>query len=218
MDWHAGDIVACYGTDLISRVITARTSWPIDPWSCWDAPSHVAIVHADPHHGCVFVESTTLCVTPCLVCGVCHSGVQVQRPEDRLEHYTVAGGRVDVYRLAGINRLSAWERSRLSDFLGEMISVGGDYDKLGALISGSWSSGIFRVTNTDVRTVFCSELIAFVLMALGRMNRENPMRYSPGRLLRVLRRTGVYELIPSHLPQGVTKFVDGPQLRIHDAS
>ncbi|MBT6153663.1 MAG: hypothetical protein HOH82_03115, partial [Planctomycetaceae bacterium] len=47
--------------------------------------------------------------------------------------------------------------------------------------------------NADLNELFCSELVAAVLMRLSRLNRTNPTRYNPACLLRQLVREGSYQ-------------------------
>ena len=44
----------------------------------------------------------------------------------------------------------------------------------------------------DLHEVFCSELIAATLQRLCRLNREDPTRFNPGRLVRRLIHEGTY--------------------------
>jgi len=215
MQWSAGDVLCCYGTDWLSRAIRVKTSWPFDPCSVWDPPSHIGIITDDASLGRVLVESTTICAAPCLVARRRKSGIQVHPPDERVADYTRPGGRVDVYRQVGIHRLGETEIHRLNLALRELIEEGAEYDKLGALISGLALSSVTRWSNASLRTLFCSELVAAVLMRVNLLNRDNPMRYSPGRLLRELLRTGVYRRVRQHLPQGVIRFGNYAELRLH---
>jgi hypothetical protein len=191
-----GDIAACYGGDLISRAIRLATASLLAPPRLRLPPSHVAILC--PHAGrMVWVESTTLCPHPCLLRRLHVSGVQAHRPEDRISDYTLSRGRVDLYRLVDVNSLSSDEASLLSRILiGHFVQRGLTYDYGGAVLSGT---RVFQLTRlfpgADLEQLFCSELIAAVLMRLGRMNRANPARFHPGRLLRTLVRTGVYRFV-----------------------
>mgnify|MGYP006200327081 CR=1 FL=1 len=77
-DLRAGDVVACYGTDLVSRCITYLTAWPLAPRGLRLAPSHVAvIVPWDGHNRLAWAESTTLTGHTCLARGERVKGWQV---------------------------------------------------------------------------------------------------------------------------------------------
>lgn len=196
--FQPGDIAACYGTDRVSRVISLGTASLFAPRRLRLGPSHVAILCE--HRGSpLWLESTTLCRHPCAILGYPVSGVQSHLPEDRIRDYVEDGGRVDVYRLTGIDRLSQSESEMLSrilirHFLGRLIT----YDTGGALLSGT---RLFKRTRlfprADLNELFCSELVAAVLMRLGRMNRANPTRYNPACLLRQLVREGTYRYLTS---------------------
>ena len=148
------------------------------------------------HHGSpVWVESTTLCRHPCVILGRQTSGVQVHLPEARIDDYVSAGGRVDLYRLSPVDRLSHDESNLLTrvlikHFIGRMVG----YDTGGALLSGT---RLFKRTRllpqADLNELFCSELAAKVFMRLGRLNRDNPTRYNPANLFRQLVREGTIQ-------------------------
>lgn len=186
-----GDLMACWSGDAIGRAITLGTMQPWAPRGLRLGPSHVAIVCR--HRGQpLWVESTTLCDTPCAITGRPMVGVQTHLPEDRLPSY--AAGRVVRYRLTPINRLSDAESSLLTHILlHHFLGRASPYDLSGAVLSGLRCGRIVRaVLGADLGEVFCSELAAAVLMRLGRLNRADPAGYSPARLLRRLVRTGVY--------------------------
>ena len=191
--FQPGDIVACFGTDVGSRAISIATASLRGPSGLFWGPSHAAILC--PHAGeLLWVESTTFCRRPCRVQGRVTSGVQAHAPRWRIADYLEAGGRVDLYRLAGIESLSLAEADLLSRILiRHFVARGIDYDLAGALLSGtrvlSWTH---LFPGADLNHLFCSELIAAVLMRLGRMARDNPSRFHPARLLRQLVRCGTY--------------------------
>lgn len=200
-----GDIVACYGTDWASRVVSWGTASLFGPSALKFGPSHVAML-CEWRDGPLWIESTTLCRLPCRVRGLHCRGMQAHHPENRLQDYWRSGGRCDLYRLSPIDELSRNESLQLTGMLLEFVHRGLDYDLSGALISGTRALRLTRFLHRDQETVFCSELLAAVLQRLGRMNREDPTRYSPARLLRTLiaqgtyRRVGPIEPVPELLP------------------
>ncbi len=197
-DFQPLDLAACYGSDLTARAISYGTASLLAPARLRIGPSHVALMCE--HHGrMVWVESTTLCRHPCVIRGESVIGCQAHLPESRLYDYCSSGGRVDIYRLAPIERLSSAESRLLTKilvrhFIGRQVT----YDMGGALLSGT---RLFKRTrllpSADLNELFCSELVAAVLMRLGRMNRANPTRFNPACLLRQLVRQGTYGCIRS---------------------
>ena len=191
--FQPGDIAVCFGRDIASRVVSTATLQLAAPAGLRWGPSHVAIL--SPHAGdCLWVESTTLAARPCLIQGRCVSGVQAHRPVDRIGDYSHPGGRVDLYRLVDIEMLAASEVRLLAHILFDhFLARSVTYDLCGALLSGT---RVFQLTRffpgADFHQLFCSELVAAVLMRLGRLGRGNPTRYPPARLLRALVRNGTY--------------------------
>jgi hypothetical protein len=125
------------------------------------------------------------------------AGAQAHRPADRIREYLEGGGRVDIYRLSHFHRLSS-EESRLLTrlLLNEFLDPGLGYDLGGALLSGT---RIFQLTRlfpgANLEQLFCSELVAAVIMRLNRLNHANPTRFNPARLMRELVRTGKYQRV-----------------------
>lgn len=198
-DFEPLDLLACYGTDATARAITWLTASPLAPRRLRWGPSHVAVICQ--HHGSsLWLESTTLCEHPCAVLGYQVDGVQGHLPEMRIHDYVAAGGRVDLYRLSAVDRLSKAESELLSKilvrhFIGQRVT----YDFGGALLSGT---RLFKRTRllpaADLNGLFCSEMVAAVLMRLGRLNRANPTRYNPACLLRQVVREGTFQFVRSH--------------------
>lgn len=198
MDYEPGDIFACYGSDHTSRFISSVTASIFAPVRLRFGPSHVAMMCAwqnEPH----WVESTTLCPHPCRVHQKLVEGPQSQFPEQRIQDYLATGGRVDLYRLTPINRLTAEESQLLSHLLiQQFVAVSTPYDLPGALLSGTRLLSLTRLfPQADLQSLFCSELIAAVLMRLNRMNHANPARFHPARLLRTLVDNGTYQFVES---------------------
>jgi hypothetical protein len=121
-------------------------------------------------------------------------GVQAHLPEDRIADYLDPGGQVELYRLTALNRLTREDSERLQSLLiQELLLNHVAYNLSGALLSGTRFLQLTRLLPApSLRQLFCSELIAAVLMRLGLMNRSNPMRFNPARLLRELVHTGTY--------------------------
>lgn len=196
--YEAGDLVACYGTNAASRFISAITAQPTAPGGLRWGPSHVAIVCKYRDRD-LWVESTTMCDHPCEIQCEPVDGVQAHIPQNRIADYVSSGGRVDVYRLVGLNKLSEAESKLLTQIvLRHLLGRRRAYDLRGALISGTRLLRL--IPGAKLEDLFCSELVAAVLMRLGRMNHSNPARYHPARLLRELVRTGVYRRVDFSRP------------------
>lgn len=191
-----GDILACYGGDLLSKAISIGTSFPLDPFSCWLPPSHVAII-AQWNNRLVWVESTTQCHRSCIYRGYPVDGVQVHSPPDRIADYVQSKGRVDVYRLHPCFMLDKHDQNRLTRTLFRgFVEPSVHYDLIGAVRSGFKLRRLTRgLWSADLDHVFCSELVAATLMRCGILNQDDPAIYSPGRLLRDVRRLDRYRLV-----------------------
>jgi len=130
----------------------------------------------------------------CLIRGEHVAGVQVHEPDNRIRDYLAQGGKVIRYALTPINRLTGSESELLTKILlGKFVERGINYDLGGALISGTRVFQLLRsFPGADLNRLFCSELVSAVLQRLGRLNRTNPTRHNPARLLREAVRQGVY--------------------------
>jgi hypothetical protein len=190
-----GDILACYGTDRVSRTISFGTASVRRPRRLWLGPSHVGIVVEHPSRGLLVVESTSLCDHPCVFQGRRVSGAQAHYPEQRIGDYLTAGGRVDVWRLNPFWAFSDGESAEITQllcryFVGRHLR----YDMRGAITSGTRVlCKVLSWLETDLETVFCSELLAFALMRLHRLPLDNATQFSPARLLRRLYALNVYD-------------------------
>ncbi len=200
-DFQSLDLLACYSPGWTGRVISWGTASLFGPRRLRIGPSHIALI-CQYHGSPVWVESTTLCPHPCVILGRRISGVQAHLPELRIQDYIHQGGRVDLYRLFPIDRLGKKESQLLSrilirHFIGKEVT----YDMGGALLSGT---RLFKQTRllprADLNELFCSELVAAVLMRLNRMNRDNPTRYNPACLLRQLVREGTFQFAREFSP------------------
>jgi len=198
-DFQPLDLLACYGTDATARAITWLTASALAPRRLRLGPSHIAVI-CKHHDAPLWLESTSLCPHPCAVLGFPVDGMQAHLPELRIHDYVKAGGHVDVYRLSPVDRLSRRESTMLSKilvrhFIGKRVG----YDLGGALLSGT---RLFKRTRflpaADLDELFCSELVAKVLMRLGRLNRANPTRYNPACLLRQVVREGTFQFERSY--------------------
>ena len=199
MTFEPGDLLAFYGADRVSRIITLATASPFGPRRLRLGPSHVGIVCEHAKLGAILVESTTFSRLCCLVRGLSVSGCQAHFPQERIDECRRGGGTVDVYRLSPIDSLSLDESGLLTDILVKHFvrrEVG--YDLGGAIVSGTrvvkWLRGM---PGADLDSLFCSELCAAVLMRLGRLCRANPTRFHPAMLLRRLVRQGTYRFVRS---------------------
>lgn len=197
-DFEPLDIAACYGTGVTAQAISYGTASLLAPRRLRIGPSHVAVL-CEFHGRMVWVESTTLCPHPCVILARHINGCQAHLPEMRIRDYVKADGRVDLYRLAPIEKLSRVESELLTrilvrHFIGKQVT----YDLGGALVSGT---RLFKRTrllpSADLNELFCSELVAAVCMRLGRMNRSNPTRFNPACLLRELVRHGTFQFCHS---------------------
>lgn len=198
--FQPGDIAACYGRDLPSRFISGVTTSLFAPAGLRLGPSHVALLIKYRDRD-LWVESTTLCRHPCEIQCRPVAGVQAHVPANRVDDYVSNGGRVVLYRLVGLNKLAAAESTLLTGIvLRHVLGRRSAYDLRGALVSGSRLLRLLPGAKLD--ELFCSELVAALLMRLGRMNHSNPARYHPGRLLRELVRHGIYESVGAR-PVGV---------------
>lgn len=193
-DFQSLDLLACYSPGWTGRMISYATASLLAPQRLRLGPSHIALV-CEHHSTPVWIESTTLCPHPCLILRRPVNGVQAHLPETRIQDYVQSGGHVDLYRLSRIDKLSAEESALLTrilvrHFIGQQVT----YDMGGALLSGT---RLFKKTRllprADLNELFCSELVAAVLMRLGRLNRANPTRYNPACLLRQLVREGTFQ-------------------------
>lgn len=201
MDWQPGDIAACFGTQPLSRLISACTAWPFAPRGLKLGPSHVAIIGRLSGSRPGWFESTTLCSRECLIRDEPVQGCQVHYPQDRVADY---GGRVLQYRPHPAWRFQTDERVALSLMLADCVRNETGYDTRGALLSRSHVlQHLSCLAGEPLADLFCSELIALVLQRFGRLcPNTHPGRFHPGSLLRRLVRTGIYQRVdtrPNHL-------------------
>lgn len=205
MNYQPGDILACYGTDWSDRAIRWGTARLFAPRRLRIGPSHLAMI-VEHEETLVWAESTSKCVHPCLVRDRRVAGVQIHRPFQRVKDYEQKDGHIDIYRLAPVWSLSKPEVLQLSRMVRHFLQEEIGYDLGGALLSGTH---VFQLLSAfpgvDADEIFCSQLVAAVLMRLGRLNVDNPRRFNPARLMRLLVKDGIYrfeqrasaELFPS---------------------
>lgn len=208
--FRGGDVLACWGRDRVSRLISGCTSsvWRAPRW----APSHVAVVapYGKVHRRPCWFESTTWSTRCCLEADQAVHGAQVHPIRDRLADYCTAGALVACYRLQV--PLCYREQERLGEvLLQHHVRARRPYDYAGALLSGLRllsRSGLFPAA--DVGKLFCSELVADSLKYVDRMcPLQNPARFNPGRLLRVLIRAGALQ------PHPVKTWPAAAHVRLH---
>lgn len=183
MDFEPGDVIAFRGRGFQSRVIELATFGYVHK-----APSHVGIV-CDHGNDLVIVESTTMCPLPCEILGKQFDGVQAHAIEPRLRSYD---GRAERLSLRPAWRLTPSERALMSHVLiGQWVGL--KYDLEGAISSGTRCfkyTGLQRLP--DPGSLFCSQLVASILMRVGRMAIDDPSDYNPASLVRHLLKTAVY--------------------------
>lgn len=206
MTFEPLDIAACYGTDWTAKAIRIGTASPLfAPFGLKFGPSHVAVMAQ--HEGrMLWTESTTLCAHPCLIRGKIENGCQAHEPGERIADYVDAGGRVDIWRLDPIQSLSMDESELASRIIvRHFIRANIHYDMRGAMLSGTrFIKRLWFLFGARVDEVFCSELIAHLLMRLGRMNIDNPTKYNPASLLRTLVWTGMYKRVRTYSKEGIS--------------
>ena len=205
-----GDIACCWGGDLVSRAISLVTMSFCAPPRLWRGPSHVAMMSALELGGpLLWWESTALCDRPCLLQDAVTRGCQVHDIDDRAEDYLSHSGRIDIYRLGDMDRLTEDEHVQLGEMLGRLVTEGKRYDFAGAAVSGTRLLRFCSCLRGQLGATFCSEMIAAVLMRLNRLPRRNATHYSPARLMRSLVDAGTYRYLTT---------MDAPRLRIHRGS
>ena len=203
IDTRPADVFACWGTDWVSKGIsleTSLTSWITAPSGLRWSPSHVAIGcsrYAPDHDRAYWFESTSRSQRLCLGSGRSVHGFQVHAVEDRIGDYIKPGGRVVQYRLTDIDALDELEQANLRrvlyQWVGDENKDAASYDTTGAAFSGLRLLPYLPCSRADLESLFCSELVAAVLQRCCLMNRSNPARFNPGRLLRTLVRQGTYK-------------------------
>lgn len=147
--------------------------------------SHVAIVGpwSAEHGGYLVYESTSFARAKCLLSGRAVKGLQVHTLKQLL---ATDNSRIWVGRL--VCPLYEHETQRLTATLNEMLAR--PYDMLGAFRSGGFLfNRIMSLIHPDtLDAVFCSELVAYSLAAIGRFRTDSFGRWNPNSLCRALRR------------------------------
>ena len=177
-----GDLIFFHGNDRVSKIIRYYT------WG----PSHVGIVVNDASIGIngaqgnlVLLESTTMCPTPCLRQGIKVDGIQVQDIKTRIAQYGTAP---DFLQLRDECNFCPQDAVKFHHHAKQMI--GKKYDIPAALVS---ATNILKYLVTpDIETLFCSALVARLLMLMNLMNWKNPEIYTPAGLRQTLLKTAVY--------------------------
>jgi hypothetical protein len=177
MEFKPGDGLYCSGNAWSSLAIKLAT---------YGRLSHVATI-ADYEGRLLVFESTTDNRRPCVIRGVPCKGVQAQPLTDWINHYD---GRVWHYPLA--RQLAENESRRLTDYFVGKLGLG--YDYIGAIRAGgeglSWIESKLR--QTDLHSLFCSELRAGWLKLFKRLEGKRSLSsFSPNKLARVELRDGI---------------------------
>lgn len=185
--FRAADLVVVSGKAPVSRAIKARTCTLCDSlrsllgWPTWKCISHVAICAIYDGEVLLF-ESTTLSPLPCVVRGRRHAGMQAHRP---LEWLAATAGNIWVASLPKYYGIEEHESHDLTDFLLDHIDRG--YDPRGAIEAGvRWNH------NSDLSTVFCSEIVSQALMVADVIPRDNASMFTPVDLIKSVVRRGIY--------------------------
>lgn len=176
----AGDLVFFRGPSVLSKVIYLGSGG-------WPGYSHVGIIGDSPEGLVMFESTSTLPETErCILQGCAVKGVQAHKLSDVLDR------REDkVWHVPLTRSLYDHERTRLRYYLGGRLGTG--YDFHGAVRSGGlvlWALEKL-IRREDLSTIFCSELVAAALSAVGVFPTSKPGSYSPNRLAKVLRFHGL---------------------------
>ena len=193
IDVRCGDIVACWGTDWVSRRISLVTSSLRGPRELRWGPSHVAIIGR--YNGReAWYESTTKCKHPCLATGDFVQGFQVQCPYERVSDYLERRGVVRVYRPSPFAS-RALNVDLLNELLRVALTLNLQYSYKGAALSATSLLKHSRlIPGVDLDDVFCSEIVSVIAQNLGLQNKSDPRHYTPASLLRTLCQPGTYQL------------------------
>jgi hypothetical protein len=185
--FRPADIVVVSGKAPVSRAIKARTCSYCDAirsllgWPTWRCVSHVAICAVYEGQVLLF-ESTTLSRLPCVIRLVRHEGMQAHNPHDWVAS---TSGAIWVSSLPKYYGLEERESHALTDFLVDHIDRG--YDPRGAIQAGArWAD------DSDLSTVFCSEIVAQALMVADVIERDNASKLTPVDLIKSVVSKGIY--------------------------
>lgn len=179
-DLRTGDVIACWGLDPVSLIISGMTASPLPPWRFAWSPSHVAMVMED-ERGPWWFESTLMVEGK--------AGAQWHNPAQRWDAYR---GRCLVLRPTV--EIDLDQRERMAGELNKFVAARVEYDLGGAILSGTrFLRWLVPASNSRL---FCSEMVARVLQVGQLMNWGSPAGYSPGRLCRELVKSGAFEVLP----------------------
>lgn len=185
-DFRPGDLLGFSGADLLSDAINLATlGWP--RWGL----SHVGIVTDYWDYGICLAESTTLAHRPCLAARKRVSGAQCHPIKQRVEEYK---GRVWHYRLR--EPLDGELVVELDEWFDGLLTAKCPYDYAGAVRSRCtpyamihrWKHG-----KEDLRSLFCSELVAAAWKTIGVFDTDNASGWNPNALVREAMRQRVVE-------------------------
>jgi hypothetical protein len=180
MDFQPGDILGFSGHAWSSAGINLVT-YGIPFWDL----SHVAIVGRFDGELLLF-ESECDPQHPCAIQGQLFAGTQAQPIDSRLQSYRGKVWHYPIYR-----KLYRSETERLNRFLYQHLGI--PYDRIGAFRSGgigwSWIESLLR--QSDLSSLFCSELAAAAHTHIGLFRTDNVSRWSPNRFVRAERRAHI---------------------------
>lgn len=179
--FQPSDLLFVYGTSWVSRVIRLFT------WG----PSHVGCVVRHGNKRVLF-ESTSLNDTKCLYSDRIVVGCQFSEPLAIIGRVVADGGRVEVWRVAEGREVDTTLMDRLAFSL---VRRGASYDYLGALRSGTKVIRRWWMPDEGAHSLFCSAAVYELLEVSGLVNQDNAGKYSPAKLLRLLRSQGTYRKI-----------------------
>lgn len=176
-----GDVIGFSGACCRSVLINVATCG-IPFWGI----SHVGIVASA--RGKNFLFEATEDDYPCALTGRVSPGVKAVVLEDRIQSYP---GRVWCYPL--YRELDGDESLDLSEFTYTVI--GRPYDSIGAIrVAGLITPRVLGLLGcADTSRLFCSELVAAALAAVGIFDTGNVSSWSPNRLVRSLHRSGIIQ-------------------------
>lgn len=184
-DYLPGDVLAFYGRGSAGRAISR-----LQCLQSLDAPSHVGVVvpqlcvvgrpelDLEP----VMLHATSLHEGDCDYAQRPVKGVQLHRARAFVAAYP---GRVRRYRVNALRPLSQFDLQEFARVSESWLRRGVRYDRRGAALSVT--TFLRGAAGTGARELFCSELVALLLMCVCRYPIGASHAISPARLCRTLR-------------------------------